>query len=111
MTIPQHIAQGIIISFSIWDNIYFVITASILSAIPDIGRLFQRDVSDWNKFYWWAHNTRYLYLIPFWNIHIIQDYFIHEKKGGWKWWGKYVEVFLWLIEIPIFLILFCLNKN
>lgn len=99
MTTPQHIVQSVGIAYIIWDNFYFVCLAGILGGMPDIGRLFQKDSNDWNKFYTWAHKKWYCFLIPFWNVHIAEDYFMHDADGKWKWWVVYLEAILWTFEI------------
>jgi len=76
-----------------------LILSLLATAAPDIGRLFQNDPGDWTKFYQWAHDTWYCYLIPFWNLHIAEDYLVHQPGGGWYWWTKYLELGLWGIEV------------
>jgi len=87
--------QGGIIAHLIWHNPFFILLATALSAVPDLGRLLQENPKDWNKFYYEAHRlTLRNLLIPFWNIHIIEDHFMHRKEGGWKWWGYLLEIIL-----------------
>ena len=78
--------------------------------MPDVGRLFQKDKNDWNKFYVPAHNmkNKWLWIIPFWDLHILEDYFIHNQKFpyGWKRWGIYVEIILDTLLFIILLIIF-----
>lgn len=103
MTIPQHVVQSGLICylFPQLRRWYIIGAAIVLAILPDVGRLFQRDPDDWAKFYQWAHSTWYCYLIPFWNLHIAEDYFIHQPHGGWYWWAYYVEVLLWVMECII----------
>jgi len=101
MTTPNHIAQGFLLTR--WaKKKWLIISAMVLSAAPDLGRLFQSDPSNWNLFYHWAHNTWYLYLVPFWNLHIAEDYFIHKHSGGWQPWAIYLEVTSWIIMAVIY---------
>lgn len=107
MTTPNHIAQSIAIQLAIYPKWYLVIIAMVLSAIPDIGRLFQKDKSDWDKFYVPAHKlTWYNLLIPYWNLHIVEDYFTHRHEApyGWKDWAIYLEVVTDII-LSIYLII------
>lgn len=100
MTTPNHAIQSGIISYLIYPHWEFVLIAIILGIMPDIGRLFQKNKNNWNEFYNPAHDFihhKWLLLIPFWNIHILFDYPMHDHiKGGWKWWGIYLEIFLWI---------------
>ena len=100
MTTPQHVVQSgfICLLFPKLRKWYVVSIAVILTVIPDVGRLFQQNPNDWTQFYEWAHSAWYCFLIPFWNMHIIEDYFIHQPGGGWYWWAYYVEVMLWIVE-------------
>jgi hypothetical protein len=101
MTTLNHIAQSYLLTR--WTKKkWLIITAIVLSAAPDLGRLFQSDPSNWNLFYRWAHNAWYLYLIPFWNLHIAEDYFIHKHSGGWQPWAIYVEIISWIIMAYIY---------
>lgn len=81
-------------------KIHIVLLAMILSGLPDIGRLFQSDPNEWNLFYTWAHDTWYCYLIPFWNLHIAEDYFLHYKTGGViQPYYLICEILTWLLMI------------
>lgn len=104
MTTAQHIVQGVIISYAFKSAEYFtpiLISAIILSAAPDLVRFFRKDWS----LYVLAHYTWYCYLIPFWNLHITEDYFVHNQEPpyGWKDWAYALEVWLWVVEIPFFI--------
>jgi len=100
MTLPQHVVQSGLICLLIPKlRKWYVITVAVfLTVLPDVGRLLQSDPSDWTKFYQWAHATWYCYFIPFWNLHIAEDYFIHQPGGGWYWWAYYIEILLWVLE-------------
>jgi len=100
MTLPQHVVQSGLICLLIPKlRKWYVITfALFLTVLPDVGRLLQSDPSDWTKFYQWAHSTWYCFLIPFWNLHIAEDFFIHQPGGGWCWWAYYLEILLWILE-------------
>jgi len=90
---------------------YVISAASILAIIPDAGRLFQSNPNDWTKFYRWAHTSWYCFLIPFWNLHIAEDYFIHQPAGGWYWWAYYAEILLWMLESILIFILVKQSKR
>ncbi len=81
---------------------WLIITAVVLSAVPDIGRLFQSDPHNWNHFYHWAHNAWYLYLVPFWNLHIAEDWLMHKTTGGWKPWAIWLEIISWGVMLLIY---------
>jgi len=100
MTLPQHAVQtGLICAaFPQLRKWYIILAAEILTVAPDIGRLFQQNPDDWTKFYQWAHSSWYCFFIPFWNLHILEDHFIHQPGGGWYWWAYYLEVLLWISE-------------
>lgn len=100
MTLPQHVVQSGLICVLIprLRRRHFIILAIVLTIIPDVGRLFQQNPDDWTQFYEWAHTTWYCFLFPFWNLHIAEDYLVHQPGGGWYWWAYYLEVSLWIVE-------------
>jgi len=81
-----------------------LILAVVLGIMPDIGRLFQKDRNDWTKFYKWAHTTSYCFYIPFWNLHIYLDKFVHKPNGGWTDNAIWYELIGWVIFIFLFII-------
>ena len=103
MTTPNHSVSAGIISYYIYPMWWFILIAMILAWLPDFGTAFKWD-EKYSKYYQWAHNTKWLYLIPFWNLHIGLDYFTHNKvNGGWKSWAIYVEILLWVMMSPFLL--------
>ena len=60
-----------------------------------------KKLDDWNYFYEWSHKLTWLnILIPYWNIHITEDLFMHEKETGkWKPWVLPLELICWTAEI------------
>lgn len=108
MTTPQHAVQSALIQYMIYPKWYMIFIAVILSIIPDVGRLFQKDPSDWTQFYEKSHSlTWYNLLIPYWNLHIMEDYYTHDHvKGGWLPWVIWVEIGLWVIEFMMIYTLF-----
>jgi len=86
-------------------NPFLIACAGIASFIPDVSPWYQRLILgkkkediDWDGFYTDAHKlTWYNLLIPFWNLHILEDWLMHKTNGGWKWWGIYLEILLWCI--------------
>lgn len=96
---PQHGVQGLLLTRLFTSNILILGVACVISMTPDLGRLFQKDPKDWTKFYKWAHHTWYCYWIPLWNLHIGQDFFMHDSNGAWKWWVIYFECASWFLEI------------
>ncbi len=75
----------------------FLTLAVLLGMMPDAVRFLQRDRSDWSRFYRWAHRTWWCYLIPFWNVHILMDVFIHKAEGGWIKSWVYWELLCWAL--------------
>jgi hypothetical protein len=111
MTTPQHAMQSIMISYSIsmllgfspfWMGVHITL-AVILGTISDIGRLFQINIWDWDDVYLKLHRINiFVLLIPYYNLHVFQDYFMHDQiNGGWKTWVSKAEILAWLIEIFI----------
>ncbi len=113
MTLPQHVVQSGLICVLIprLRRRHIIILAIILTIIPDVGRLFQQNPDDWTQFYEWAHSSWYCFLIPFWNLHIAEDYLVHQPGGGWYWWVYYLELLLWLVESVLILIWFKRTKS
>lgn len=108
MTLFNHGVQSAIIAYKLWPSLWFAAAAFLLGVLPDIGRFIfdsqkQKDTEPWGGFYTYAHtlDTPQL-LIPFWNLHILEDYYTHDHiNGGWLWWAIYLEIFLWLVMISI----------
>lgn len=99
MTVPLHGAISYVVCSRFTDNPIILVTAVILGILPDIGRLLQKDRSNWQTWYIPAHDVhnRLLWFIPFWNLHIWMDNFVHKPKGGWNKWGIYAEIVLWIL--------------
>jgi hypothetical protein len=103
MTTPNHIAQGIVITYCILEyykidkKIYWIISAIILSALPDVARFFQSNPDDWNLAYAWLHNLSNVYWIPFVNLHALADYFIHDVNGVIQPYYLISEILTWVL--------------
>lgn len=114
MTTPNHATQAGIIQYCITPtNYYAIFYAMLLGAWIDLIRLFQKDIDDW---YWYnifhlklnISQNKYIsvafkvlmLLIPYTNLHIVEDYFCHDKKTGkWKPWVIQVEILFWCLFI------------
>ena len=97
MTIMAHGTMSGMIAYSIWHNPFFAGVAIAMGMYPDLIRLFQEDVDDWSR-YNWAHDIKLHWWKPFWNIHIMLDYLMHDKKTGkWFTWVYVVEVLWWCL--------------
>ncbi|MCK9209249.1 MAG: hypothetical protein M0P61_00295 [Ignavibacteriaceae bacterium] len=112
MTTPQHGIQAALIQYVIYPKWYLIIAAALLGMRPDLTRLFQKNRSDWagyNK----LHALTFLNLsIPYSNIHILLDSFMHDKKTGeWKAWVKYAEGVFWVVEWFLMLKIFYKGKG
>jgi hypothetical protein len=82
-------------SKTVW---FMVILAGLLGIAPDvIGWIGTTWYGSW-ELYLWAHHSWYLYLVPFWNLHIFLDFLTHYPTGGWAWWAYPLEVMFWIIE-------------
>lgn len=102
MTIVQHGFLGVLIAYEATHNPVAVAVACVLSMVPDLGRLFSKDWSVYNK----MHSLKWYWLIlPFYNLHILVDYPLHyqDEIGGWKPYTVYVEVLFWVLEIAYIL--------
>lgn len=97
MTTPNHFMQGIVITMSLRLKWYWCLLAGLISIVPDIGRLFQSNTNDWNLFYRWAHETWYLYFMPFWNLHIAVDKLVHKSTGGMNEFYLPLETLTWIL--------------
>ncbi len=99
MTTPAHGAMAGIIAYSIYSNPLFVTVAVILAILPDVQRVFQKDKDDWGM-YNKLHSIKLWWYVPFWNIHIILDYFMHDKiTGKWYSWVYPFEILFWILFI------------
>lgn len=98
MTTPQHAMMTGLITYQFTHNIPLIICMIILSVIPDVVSLCDEDWKTYNE----CHELKwYNLLIPFWNLHILIDYPLHnhDGKGGWKWYTVYIEIVCWIVEI------------
>ena len=102
-TTASHIAQSATISYwlgyrwSIFQKWYMIAIAMVLGAMPDLVRFLQKDTSDWNDYYKWAHHTWYCYFIPYWNIHIFEDLLVHKQTGGMNALYIPLEILTWVL--------------
>lgn len=91
MTCPNHVIQSYLLTSLITSDYRLLAVATLLGGLPDLVHLLDKK-GDWtiyNKFHahkWWK------WLIPFYNLHLLEDWFTHEPEGGWKSWAYYVEV-------------------
>ena len=100
MSTPQHGVQAGIIQYLIYPSAWMIVCAIILGMIPDLQRLFQKNKDDWSEYNKLHKVTITSSLIPYWDLHIWEDYFMHDKfTGKWKPWVIYTESFCWCIEI------------
>lgn len=102
MTTFNHATQSALIQYIVYPKWYFIIIAVLLGTFADLIRLFQKDKNDWTD-YELAHElTWYNLLLPYHNLHIVEDYFIHDYEiGGWKRYGIYVEIITWIVMFII----------
>lgn len=108
MTTPSHGIQSAVIQWFVYPKWYFILMAVVLGTFADLIRLFQKDKNDWTN-YKLAHELSwYNLLLPYHNLHIVEDYFIHNHEiGGWNWYGIYVEI---LIDVILIIVgLKCIN--
>lgn len=100
MSLPNHGAQALIIQYGICNyfganihvTLWTVLIAVILGIYPDAKRLFQKNTNDWSGYNELHKLTLANLLIPYFDLHIIEDYFIHDKDGKWKSWVMPVEI-------------------
>jgi len=97
MTTPAHGVMSGLIASLISSNPYFIIVSMLIGIAPDLQRIFQKDTSDWST-YEKLHTLRYWWWLPFWNLHIFLDKFMHDKSTGkWFSWVYYVEILFWIL--------------
>ncbi len=95
MTMPNHMAQSALIQCYICPNIYAIILAAFLGGLWDYFHL-QDQKDDWTV-YNIAHEPRWWkFLIPYANLHLIEDLLTHNKEGGMNKFYKPLEVILWI---------------
>ena len=100
MTTLNHAAQSAIIQYLIYPKWYFIVLAVLLGTFGDLIRLFQKDKNDWTD-YEIAHEfIWYNLIVPYHNLHILEDWLIHDhERGGWKLIGIYIEMLFWFLIV------------
>lgn len=105
MTTLNHSAQGFLISYLIWNNPVFIAIAVYLSIRADVEKFFYGEgKDDWNGKYYELHQLSWENLIiPFHNLHILEDFLVHKKTGGMNKWYIPLEILTWIIIVGMFL--------
>lgn len=114
MTTPNHGAQGVLLSVLIYPNWYHVIIALILSILPDASIIYQRYILgrkypegiNWNDGWYnrW-HYSKWAMLVPYANIHVIEDRGVHDEYGMNKYYLA-TEYRLWIYIVGTFIYIF-----
>lgn len=90
MTCPNHMVQSYLICSTFTNDYRLLAGAMLLGGLPDLVHLLDKK-GDWtiyNKFHarkWWK------WLIPFYNLHLLEDWATHKPEGGWKGWAYWAE--------------------
>lgn len=108
MTTPNHMAQSGLLQYVICPQWYLIVIAVVLALLPDVSIWYQRlilrrntEEINWNGWYKMAHESWWALLIPYFNVHVGEDFFVHKKEGGWKWWAYPLEIVTDLILLKI----------
>lgn len=105
MTTVLHGTISFLIMSIFTGNPYLLILSVLLGIYPDIARFIfdtKENIQNGNwEYYEKVHALKWYFLIiPFWNLHIITDYFWHDRKvGGWKPGTYYIETAIWIFMI------------
>lgn len=77
---------------SLFTNDYRILAvATMLGGLPDLVHLLDKK-GDWTIYNKFHKHTWWKWLIPLYNLHLLEDWAIHkEKGGGWKSWAYYLE--------------------
>ncbi len=100
MTCPNHMVQSCLICSAFTNDYRLLAVATLLGGLPDLVHLLDKK-NEWiiyNKFHehnWWK------WFIPFYNLHLLEDWLMHKKEGGWKWWAYPLEVITDIILLII----------
>ena len=117
MTTISHSIQSGVISywigtkFPFFKKWYIILLSILLGAMPDLVRFLQKNWNDWNDYYKWSHHTWYCYFIPYWNIHIFEDLFLHAKEGGMNQYYLPCEYISWLFIFILITYLYIKRDN
>lgn len=90
MTVFNHMAQSYLLTSLVTSDYRILAVATFVGGLADLSHLLDKK-GDWtiyNKFHahkWWK------WLIPLYNLHLLEDWFTHKPEGGWKGWAYYVE--------------------
>ena len=105
MTTPNHATQSFLIGYIIYPNTVFALTCAILGAFPDIVQiqgLWNKELR-WNGWYAIWHNLdgshKWVYFVPFANLHIWEDSYLHKKEGGVNKYYLWAEFITWALMI------------
>ena len=112
ITLINHGLQSGLIQFAICKSLnadihitfWTVLFAVLLGVFPDAQRLFQEHLDDWNT-YNLFHKLDENLFIPYWNLHILEDFFTHDEYGKWKSWVLPVEIVSDMVFLIVIIIL------
>lgn len=91
MTVINHMVQSYLLTSLVTSDYKVLAAATFIGGLADLSHLLDKK-GDWtiyNKFHahkWWK------WLIPFYNLHLLEDWLMHKPEGGWKSWAYPVEI-------------------
>ncbi len=91
MTCPNHMVQSYLICSTVTSDYRLLAAATLLGGLPDLVHLLDKK-DDWTIYNKFHRHTWWKWLIPMYNLHLLEDWFTHKPEGGWKSWAYYVEV-------------------
>lgn len=102
MTTPNHIAQSVIISLLFTHVWIIIVIAGFLGGLWDYFHVLDRKDS-WLIYEYYHRHKLWKWFVPFANLHLLEDWFVHDKNGGTNTYYIPAEISLWIIMIIIFI--------
>ena len=102
MTTPNHIVQSVIITLLFTHCWFIVLIAGFLGGYWDYYHVLDRKGS-WLIYEYGHRHMLWKWFVPFANLHLLEDWFVHKKDGGMNKFYIPCEILLWIIMVIVFI--------
>lgn len=82
--------QSYLLTSLVTSDYRILAVAALLGGLPDLVHLLDKK-DDWTIYNKFHRHTWWKWLIPFYNLHLLEDWLMHKPEGGWKSWAYWVE--------------------
>jgi hypothetical protein len=98
MTSPAHFALTATLLHLSGAPAWVNVLLSWSSVYPDFADVDETSQDRWDGLYYRLHHeTPWLWLWFPTGLHLFVDRLWHKRAGGWRWWGWYGEILVWIL--------------